>query len=181
MRAVRDVHSDAERAQGTAAIHHTTAMNSILGFSESGGVGGGKSGVVPRPSEVYDKPGNREAVEVGMQPGSKVSRGEQSTVSSRGADEVRSNLEPNVERSTVAESSAGRPGPPSSSRGAPVSNPVETNGASPGEWSCSNGVMVFTVPPKFALIKRHVPILVNFFCVFQIDSAECVPEYVLTF
>lgn len=142
--AAQDVHTDPEIvgigrsavAETTAVLeHHTSVINSMLNFSESGGIIGGKSAVMPRSSEGLNKPAKREFVEVGVESGSKTSRGEQSNPV-RGT-ELSSHSRLNVERSTVAESTARRPGTPSSSP--PLErNPAETSGAAPGECHLSS-------------------------------------------
>ena len=119
-------------AQETTASHghHPTAISSILNFSESGGIIGGKSGVMPQSSDLLNRSARREAIEIGILSGSKTFRGEQS-VPNKGT-ELSSHSKPNVENSAVAESSASRPGPTSSPT-APARNPAEASGTSPGE------------------------------------------------
>ncbi|KAG0586168.1 hypothetical protein KC19_2G069500 [Ceratodon purpureus] len=161
-RSDQDVHTGTEKVgMERSSAHettetggqHTTAINSILNFSESGGIIGGRSGVLPHSSEPLNTSGRREAIEDGMQSGSKTSRGEQS-IPTRGMA-LSSHSNPTVDRSTDPESSAGRPRQPSSST-APAKNPAETSGASPGLQACPICNCPFAPEASNREINNHI-------------------------
>lgn len=136
--------------------HHAAPIKpmSTLNYSESGGGVGEKSEAMPhlvvRCTELLTKSERREATEVGMKPGLKISNDGKTSSSvmtgklahglpPRGEQYIPTKLSShsvlNVEHSSVAESSDRKAGPPSPST-APASNPADTNGSSRGKcWS----------------------------------------------